>query len=500
MRAELRNRHRPFALRGCAFAAVLGILVAGCTSAITPDDGAALATFESSGSDSFGGPTGGAGAADRPVPGDDGPGADVPPRAPRGDVDGASPDRDAIVTDPGVDPDPGSEPIIADPAEPVDPDLPEPPRNTQSGTLTAGTFDDNLNYEVYRDFVSDMLQNDADGVLPDVELGQRILITVSNESGAPIGDARVLVSAAGEGVNASVVLLDLTTGSDGRVLFLTGIDGPSDATEFSVTVEPPDDSDAVTRTFEAGALEWGITLQGVVANPPAQLDLAFVVDTTGSMGDELEFLKIEMDAIAAAIADEFPNVDQRYALVVYRDQGDRYVTRTFDFTAELGEFQANLSDQRAAGGGDYPEAMHLALEEASGLAWRERDTARVLFLVADAPPHAEFAQRALEAVGSLRAAGVAIYPVAASGVAAEAELIMRTAALQTLSQYLFLTDDSGVGNAHAEPHIPCYHVERLDQAMIRMVANELSGLANQPDPETIIRTVGNPVNGVCTGE
>ena len=101
---------------------------------------------------------------------------------------------------------------------------------------------------------------------------------------------------------------------------------------------------------------------------------------------------------------------------------------------------------------------------------------------------------------SLRVGGVAIYPVAASGVAAEAELIMRTAALQTLSQYLFLTDDSGVGNAHAEPHIPCYHVERLDQAMIRMVANELSGQANQPDPEAIIRTVGNPVDGVCTGE
>ena len=79
------------------------------------------------------------------------------------------------------------------------------------------------------------------------------------------------------------------------------------------------------------------------------------------------------------------------------------------------------------------------------------------------------------------------------------EFYMRTAALLTLSQYLFLTDDSGVGNAHAEPHIPCYDVQRLDQLMIRMIRSELTGTRIEADPADIIRTVGNPVNGVCTG-
>lgn len=75
---------------------------------------------------------------------------------------------------------------------------------------------------------------------------------------------------------------------------------------------------------------------------------------------------------------------------------------------------------------------------------------------------------------------------------------MRSAAFLTLSEYLFLTDDSGVGNTHAEPHIPCYQVQRLDQLMTRMIQAELTGARVEADPADIIRTVGNPVNGVCT--
>ena len=218
------------------------------------------------------------------------------------------------------------------------------------------------------------------------------------------------------------------------------------------------------------------------------------------MGDELEFLKIELDEIVAGVADLFPDVEQRYALVVYRDHGDAYVTRTFDFTDSLSEFQANLADQSAAGGGDYPEAMHLALEEAVALDWRADSTARVMFLIADAPPHDADAAQALDAIMDLRRLGVSIYPVAASGVAAEAEYIMRTAALFTLAEYLFLTDDSGIGNPHAEPHIPCYVVQRLDTLMTRMIRTQLAGARIEPAPETIIRVVGNPVDGVCMEE
>ena len=369
----------------------------------------------------------------------------------------------------------------------------------QSGTLTAGSFDDNLNLDSFREFVSSLLQTDTTGELPDLTLGNRVIITVLDTAGEPVGNARVVVSAA-DSQQQVQPLIDIQTRSDGRALFSTGVDGANDVTAFSVTVYSTDGSSSLTVLADLTDLAWDVTLPGVEAHLPAQLDLAFVVDATGSMSDELEYLKVEMDGIVSSVSDGFPDVDQRYALVVYRDDGDEYVTRTFDFTESLSEFQVNLSNQRAQGGGDYPEAMHEALEEAQGLTWRGNDTARVLFLIADAPPHGEFAQRTLDATMGLRFDGVAIYPVAASGVAEEAEFIMRTAALLTVSEYCFLTDDSGVGNPHAEPNIPCYTVQRLDQLMIRLISSELAGQRLYPEPEDIIRTVGNPVNGVCTDE
>ncbi|MCH9034141.1 MAG: VWA domain-containing protein [Planctomycetes bacterium] len=367
----------------------------------------------------------------------------------------------------------------------------------QSGTLTAGSFDDYLNLESYYEFASSISKPNSEQGMPDISLGEVVTIHVVDLAGEPIGNARVVVSV-DDVQSQSQPLIDIPTRSDGRTLFLTAMDGADDATDFTLTVYPPDGSEAVVVPRNLDDPTWEIILPSTVSALPTQLDLAFVVDTTGSMSDELEYLKVEMDNIVATVVEEFPHVDQHYALVVYRDEGDEYITRTFDFTSSLDEFRIDLSNQHARGGGDYPEAMHSALDEALGLSWREADTTRVLFLIADAPPHEIYAEQTLDAVVGLRRAGVAIYPIAASGVAEEAEFVMRTAALITLSEYCFITDDSGVGNPHAEPNIACYVVERLDQLMIRMIAGELTGERIYADPKNIIRVVGNPVDGICS--
>lgn len=67
-----------------------------------------------------------------------------------------------------------------------------------------------------------------------------------------------------------------------------------------------------------------------------------------------------------------------------------------------------------------------------------------------------------------------------------------------VAEYIFLTDDSGIGNPHAEPHIPCYVVENLNQLLIRLIGSELAGERQYATEDRILRTVGNPVNGVCT--
>ncbi|MGD8862939.1 MAG: VWA domain-containing protein [Myxococcales bacterium] len=231
------------------------------------------------------------------------------------------------------------------------------------------------------------------------------------------------------------------------------------------------------------------------------LDVALVIDTTGSMTDEIAYLQTEFDALSQAIEDAYPDSAQRWSLIVYRDETDDYVVRWFDFRDSAGEFREKLEMQGAAGGGDFPEAPDQALETMNQLQWRAgEDTARLVFWVADAPHHADNAGRLADALRASAGQDIHIYPVASSGVDELTELSMRSAAQLTGGRYLFLTDDSGVGGAHKEPTIPCYFVTQLDDAILRMVDIEMSGDHREPDASEVIRTGGNPQDGACTLE
>ena len=229
------------------------------------------------------------------------------------------------------------------------------------------------------------------------------------------------------------------------------------------------------------------------AAPRTDLDVQLVLDTTGSMGDELAYLQSELDAIAAQVKTKFPNVTPRWSLVVYRDHGDDYVTRAFDFTSDTTRFRENLRAQRAGGGGDMPEAVVEGLGKGLDQRWRTAPSvAKLAFWVADAPAHPGEGHELAEVIRSAKQKGVHIYPIASSDTDDTAEYQMRSAAQMTGGRYVFLTDDSGVGNAHAEPHIPCYAVTRLDKAIVRMIGVELSGRRVETEAGDVVRTVGAP--------
>jgi hypothetical protein len=228
----------------------------------------------------------------------------------------------------------------------------------------------------------------------------------------------------------------------------------------------------------------------------SELDVAFVLDTTGSMGDELRYLQTEIDDIAQTIQSKHPQMQTRWGLVLYKDHYDTYLTQSFDF-APIHEFRSKLGRQSVGGGGDYPEAVPEGLEKMNALSWRSGAVARVAFWVADAPHHVGDESAVRAQIEAAVAKDVHIYPVAASGADDRTEYTMRTAAQLTGGRYIFLTDDSGVGEPHAEPKIPCYHVTKFNRAIVRMVESELVGARVEPDPNEIIRTVGNPTNGQC---
>jgi hypothetical protein len=144
--------------------------------------------------------------------------------------------------------------------------------------------------------------------------------------------------------------------------------------------------------FALAALLLSSAFSGATARPT--VEVAFVLDTTGSMSGLIEGAKRKIWSIATAIVDTNPDADIRMGLVAYRDIGDDYVTRTFDLTTDIQDLYANLLELRARGGGDWPESVNEALDvTVNKLRWTaDRDVKRIVFLVGDAPPHMDYAQ------------------------------------------------------------------------------------------------------------
>jgi hypothetical protein len=227
--------------------------------------------------------------------------------------------------------------------------------------------------------------------------------------------------------------------------------------------------------------------------PRTELDVQLVLDTTGSMGDELSYLQSELDSIATQVRTKFPNVTPRWSLVVYKDHGDEYVAKGFEFTTDTNKFRQSLRAQSAGGGGDTPEAVVEGLSTGMKQQWRTApNVAKLAFWVADAPAHPGEGQKLGTVIRDARAKGIHIYPVASSDADESAEYQMRAAAQMTSGRYVFLTNDSGIGNGHAEPHIPCYNVSRLDHAIVRMIQVEMTGRFVDADARQVIRSVGQP--------
>ena len=355
--------------------------------------------------------------------------------------------------------------------------------------LTAGTWDDNLNFSFYSTYLASTTTAQLSG-LPAIPRTDRMVILVKSADNQPVAGAQVSVTDGQDHLWGSI------TGAEGRVIYFPAWASVAAGATVTITATVANLSVSATATAAAGTVELAFAQSALPT--VAALDLAFVIDTTGSMGDELSYVQSELDGIVGGIATQFPGIAQRWALVLYRDTGDQYVVRSFDFTTELASFRANLAAQAATGGGDMPEAVDQGLDAAIRLGWRDGPTARMVFWIADAPHHAGLENKVVSALGVAVSKAIHIYPVAASGIDDLGEFTMRTAAEVTGGRYLFLTNDSGIGGDHAEPHIPCYYVTVLASAMRRMVATEVTGVNVPPTPADILRTGGDPKDQQCT--
>lgn len=174
---------------------------------------------------------------------------------------------------------------------------------------------------------------------------------------------------------------------------------------------------------------------------PVPVDVAFVVDATGSMSDEIERIQSTLLSVTAKLRSMISRpIDLRYAAVAYRDRGDEFITRMLAFTSDVTKFEVALRDLRAAAGGDEPESLNEALAVAVGqLDWRE-GAAKVAFLIADAPPRMDYQEDVTYAHASLAATslGIRIHTVAASGLNSCGTLVFRQIAQLTRGKFVFI--------------------------------------------------------------
>lgn len=193
-----------------------------------------------------------------------------------------------------------------------------------------------------------------------------------------------------------------------------------------------------------------VALQGHASSNPAAakpiVEVAFVLDTTGSMGPLIEGAKRKIWSIATTIVETNPDAEIRMGLVAYRDIGDEYVTKTFNLTTDIQDLYAQLLELRARGGGDWPESVNEALHiGVTKLNWtQDPEVRRIMFLVGDAPPHMDYAQdtKYPEVLRMARERGITVNAVQAGG-ARDTERVWREIAQMGNGRYIPIPQDGG---------------------------------------------------------
>ncbi|MBO4447830.1 MAG: hypothetical protein J5764_06870 [Bacteroidales bacterium] len=345
-----------------------------------------------------------------------------------------------------------------------------------AGIVTAGEWNDLDHW----DFWSSLMTAEADEQTVSYKqmspywgfyTKNRIAVKVTSSEGAPQPGVQVTIS------NADGKVWSAVTDVEGRADCWAGLhkeDFDPSGLEISLDGVPAGQPALTTFESEAVALnEYSVAAKTV----SAKADILFIVDATGSMSDEILFLKDDLTDILGKVEKMDLSMALRTGALFYRDEGDEYVTRVSPFSDKFSTTVNFIKKQYAAGGGDFPEAVHTALEASlQNYVWDSQARTRLAFILLDAPPHHDH-QGVLESVwksiDTYAELGIKLIPVASSGIDKETEFLLRMMAMATGGTYVFLTNDSGVGNDHIAATVGAYTVEPLNDLMVRLICKYL---------------------------
>jgi len=355
-----------------------------------------------------------------------------------------------------------------------------------ASAIRAGEWDDNANYREFQRYIG------ATGEpIHSVDVRARRFLVVRDIAGKAVSRCPITVS---DDANHSVTLT--TTASGRAILFpyaegLTGKKFTANARcvegSASTSVALDDDGDGTAEMRLSAARRADARI----------IDVAFILDTTGSMSEEIASVKSTIQTVAKTL--QSSQLQVRIGMIEYKDRHDPFVTKAYAFTSDLQAFSKKISGIEAGGGGDMPEDMnagvHAALTE---LEWSSQSVAKMAFVIADAPPHLDYPNDPDYALSMKTAShkGIQLFGVAASGMNALGQAVMRQMAQYTGATEMFVlrggAGPQSVGGG--DPLSSCggtqeqYASGNLDGLIVSKIKRELAALDADPTKIPGLRT------------
>lgn len=348
--------------------------------------------------------------------------------------------------------------------------------NQQLSIAQAGEHNDNEEFHYYIDFLRTYFDSGSAQYKRIIgTISNRIVVSVFDKNHNPLFHATV-------GYNGD----SNTTYQDGEVFLYPDRFG----TRQKITVAYQNMTTNVNINFTAfGRYE---VLMNTTRSDAQKIpvDIVFVMDTTGSMGDEIDILRDTLYSIYMRIKQMNTGgaLALRFGMVLYRDRGDEYVTKKFDLSSNLDSFQEFLYNVKAGGGGDTPEDLVSGLNETMKLSW-DPNAIKLAFVITDASCHLASYDSWMSLANQFVGQDIKIFSIGASGLDIVGEWQLRMMAQLTKGSFIFMTygetgESSGSGTV-SDPGLVSHHTganfnsRNLDDIVVDNVKREIYYLARQ---------------------
>ncbi len=349
----------------------------------------------------------------------------------------------------------------------------------EASGLKAGFADDNKQFNYFVNFLS---KYGGEVTSYPLNIQERIIIRVLDPAKKPVANALVEINVKNNNLCFG------RTYADGTFMFYPS---EHDAKYTSYTAAVTTGQKKKEITIErAGKREIVIAVDAprpVQRNVP--LDIVFVMDTTGSMGEEIARLKDTIEIIKLNLTALPAKPLVRFGMVLYKDKDEEeYRTQVIPLTDNMDAFKRELDKIEASGGGDEPEDLQGALQDLIGKIKWNTEGIRLSFIITDAPPHLDYGQQYTyaSAARDARAGGIKIFSVGTGGLPLMGEYILRQVSQYTYAKYIFLTygekgESAGGAEGSVSHHTGSnFTTDKLETIIMRFAKEELSYASDQP--------------------